>query len=150
MLAKIHSLIKSRLESSDTDQSAKADDLQLAAAALLIEVSAADFEHHPDERRAMFDALVNVFKLDETAVNELLVLAEQAAGDATSMYEFTSVLNESCSHDEKLYLLEQLWRVALADGHLDKYEDHRIRKLADLLYLSHREFIQAKHRAETD
>ena len=75
--------------------------------------------------------------------------AEQHQQDATSLYEFTSVLNEKCSQQEKFEILVNLWRVAFADGELDKYEDHRIRRIAELLNLSHREFIQAKLRVQT-
>lgn len=143
MLAKVQSLVKSMLESADQPAD-KTHSLQLAAAALLVEVSAADFERHPEERRAIFDALSNVFGLDHATVASLVDGADHLVHTATSLYEFTRVLNDHCTHQEKLYLIEQCWRVAFADGHLDKYEDHRIRKLSDLLYIPHREFIQTK------
>jgi uncharacterized tellurite resistance protein B-like protein len=143
MLAKVQSLVKSMLESADQPAD-KTRNLQLAAAALLVEVSAADFERHPEERRAIFDALSKVFELDHATVKSLVDGADHLVHTATSLYEFTRVLNDHCTHQEKLYLIEQCWRVAFADGHLDKYEDHRIRKLSDLLYIPHREFIQTK------
>lgn len=144
MLAKVQSLVKSMLESADQKPAERSHNLQLAAAALLIEVSAADFKRHPEERQAVFDALTKVFELDEATVESLIEDADQLVHTATSLYEFTRVLNEHCSHQEKLYLLEQCWRVAFADGHLDKYEDHRIRRLSELLHIPHREFIQTK------
>lgn len=144
MLAKVQSLVKSMLESADQQPADRSHNLELAAAALLIEISAADFERHPEERRAVFDALSKVFELDEETVESLIDDADHLVHTATSLYEFTRVLNEHCTHQEKLYLLEQCWRVAFADGHLDKYEDHRIRRLSELLHIPHREFIQAK------
>lgn len=144
MLAKVQSLVKSMLESADQQPADRSHNLELAAAALLIEISAADFERHPEERRAVFDALSKVFELDEETVESLIDDADHLVYTATSLYEFTRVLNEHCTHQEKLYLLEQCWRVAFADGHLDKYEDHRIRRLSELLHIPHREFIQAK------
>jgi uncharacterized tellurite resistance protein B-like protein len=144
MLAKIQSLVKAELESSGEDDSGRTHNLDLAAAALLLEVSAADFQNHPEERQAIHDALAKVFHLEETVIEQLMADAESAVKEATSLYEFTRVLNDNCSHSEKMFLLEQCWRVAYADGRLDKYEDHRIRHLAELMYLSHREFIQTK------
>lgn len=144
MLAKVQSLVKSMLESADQQPAERSHNLQLAAAALLVEISAADFERHPEERQAVFDALSRVFELDEATVETLIADADHLVHTATSLYEFTSVLNDRCTHQDKLYLLEQCWRVAFADGHLDKYEDHRIRRLSELLHLSHREFIQTK------
>ena len=144
MLAKVQSLVKSMLESTDQQPAERSHNLQLAAAALLIEVSAADFERHPEERRAVFNAMAKVFELDEATVESLIEDADHLVHTATSLYEFTRVLNDCCSHEEKRYLLEQCWRVAYADGHLDKYEDHRIRRLSELLHISHREFIQTK------
>lgn len=144
MLAKVQFLVKSMLESADQQPAERSHNLQLAAAALLVEVSAADFERHPDERRAVFDALTKVFELDEATVESLIEDADHLVHTATSLFEFTRVLNDHCSHQEKLYLLEQCWRVAFADGHLDKYEDHRIRRLSELLHIPHREFIQTK------
>lgn len=144
MLAKVQLLVKSMLESTDPKPADKAHNLQLAAAALLVEVSAADFERHPEERRAIFDALSKVFELDDETIESLVDDADHLVRTATSLYEFTRVLNDHCTHQEKLYLIEQCWRVAFADGHLDKYEDHRIRRLSDLLHIPHREFIQTK------
>lgn len=144
MLAKVQSLVKSMFEAAEQQPAGRSHNLQLAAAALLIEVSAADFERHPEERKAVFDALTKVFELDETTVESLMEDADHLVHTATSLYEFTRVLNEHCTHEEKRYLVEQCWRVAYADGHLDKYEDHRIRRLSELLHIPHREFIQAK------
>jgi len=117
---------------------------QLAASALLIELGKADYRSDARERAAIMEAVRSCFKLDEATIAELLVDAETASRRATSLYEFTSVLNESCSDAEKYELIRQLWRVAAADGDIDKYEDHLIRKVAELLYVPHQQFIHAK------
>jgi uncharacterized tellurite resistance protein B-like protein len=122
-------------------------DLHLAAAVLLLEVSTADFKQQPEERAALLSGLQSVFDLDEQHAALLCERALQISDNAISMHEFMTVINKRCTQAEKLYLLEQLWRVAFADGRIDKYEDHRIRKIADWLYLSHREFMQCKHAA---
>ena len=70
------------------------------------------------------------------------------AEDATSLYQFTGQINDHLDQQQKQSLLESIWRVAFADGRIDKYEEHLIRRMADLLHLNHREFMQARHRAE--
>jgi uncharacterized tellurite resistance protein B-like protein len=129
-------------------QQTRERDLQLAAAVLLLEVSYADFEKQPEEKAAIFHALSRVFNLSDDEVAGLYKDAVGSADRAVSLYEFTALINQECSREEKRNLLEQLWRVAFADGRLDKYEDHRIRRIADLLHMPHREFIRSKHAAE--
>jgi len=119
-----------------------------AAAALLIEMSRADHEVSAAERALIARALEEVFALPEQEVRELLDAAEADADDATSLYEFTSVLNQRLDHERKVHVVDQLWRVAYADGELEKHEAHLVRKVADLLHLRHREYIGGKLRAQ--
>ncbi len=120
--------------------------LELAAAALLMEVTRADHEAHPDEEAAVLKAIRSTYTLTEDEIETLLAQANDSVDDATSFYEFTSVLNEHLNADEKLILMEDLWRVAYADGRLDKYEEYTIRKISDLLYIPHGAFIRTKHK----
>jgi uncharacterized tellurite resistance protein B-like protein len=119
-------------------------DLQLATAALLIEISKADRQRHPREFAAIIEAIRTAYALEEATLDELLSAAEAASENAPSLYDFTSVINERCSEEEKFKLVRECWRVAFADGNLDKYEDHTIRKIADLIYLPHALYIKAK------
>lgn len=121
-----------------------AQQLQIAAAALLIELSKADFARDPREQTAIVAAIRNCFQLDEAIIAELLTAAESASAQATSLYEFTRVVNDNCDDAEKFGLVRELWRVANADGNIDKYEDHLIRQIAELIYLPHSQYIRAK------
>jgi uncharacterized tellurite resistance protein B-like protein len=125
-------------------------DLQLAAAVLLLEVSASDFEHRPEEKSAILQALNRAYGLNEEQLKILYEHAVHSVGRAVSLHDFIVIINRECSQEQKMLLLEQLWRVAFADGRLDKYEDHRIRRIAELLYMPHRAFIQSKHAAAAD
>jgi uncharacterized tellurite resistance protein B-like protein len=118
--------------------------LQIAAAALLIELSKADFIRDPLERAAIVTAIRNCYTLEESMIEELLASAEQASRQSTSLYEFTRVINDRCDENEKFKLIRELWRVANADGNIDKYEDNLIRRVADLIYLPHSLYIKAK------
>lgn len=119
----------------------------LAVAALLVEVLRADYDVSGQERRQVLESISGMLALDELQCEELLVEAEQQVDRAHDLHQFTSEINRAFAHDEKLRLVEQLWRVAHADEIVHKYEEHLIRRIADLLHVSHREFIAAKLRA---
>lgn len=139
--------LKDILSATPGNEKHLAPSIELASAALLIELIYADYNKDPAEIDAAKAALKNTFALQETALQELIDLAEQEKQDAVSMYPFTSVINEQFDAREKVQIIAMLWQVAYADGHLDKFEEHYIRKIADLLYVSHKDFIQAKLRA---
>ena len=120
---------------------------QVAGAALLVEMSRADHEVTAVERGMIESALGHVFELDPAATTRLYREAERHADDATSLYEFTRLINDYFELSEKENLVELLWFVAFADGELDKHEEHLVRRVADLIHVSHGTFIRAKHRA---
>ena len=119
-----------------------------AGAALLVEMSRADHEVQSIERDAIESALRQVFDLDAASAAGLLRRGEEHADAATSLYEFTRLVNRFFQPAEKEELIELLWFVAFADGRLDKYEEHLVRRVAGLTYVSHAAFIRAKHRAK--
>jgi uncharacterized tellurite resistance protein B-like protein len=146
MLSVIKRLRQSLVAAGDKKPEAFTD-LQLAAAVLLLEVSSSDFEYRPEEKSAVLQALTSAFGLTEEQLKILYDHAVHSAGRSISLYDFIVIINRECSREQKMLLLEQLWRVAFADGRLDKYEDHRIRRIAELLHMPHRAFIQSKHAA---
>lgn len=118
--------------------------LQLASAALLMELASADHEFSEDERATLEQILRESHGLSQQELQQLWQLAEEEKANATSLYQFTALFNEHYDYPAKLQLLARLWQVAYADGRLDRYEEHTIRKIADLLYVSHKDFIQTK------
>ena len=119
--------------------------LKLATAALLIEVVRADYHENLTENEAVFAQLKQFFDLSESEASLLVREAEREADHAVSLQGFTRQLHEQLSLGEKHSVIEMLWRVALADEHLDKHEDHLVRKLADLLYVSHADLIRIRN-----
>ena len=124
--------------------------LRLASAALLIEVAIIDQNFDDAEIEAMNQILQNKFSITPKETNELIQLAKTESDDATSMYQFTRLLNDSCDQKQKFKLLEGMWTIAYADGNIDKYEEYMIRKISDLLYMSHSDFIRAKHNVKAN
>jgi uncharacterized tellurite resistance protein B-like protein len=119
----------------------------LAIAALLVEVLRADFDVSAAERRQVLESIRSLLDLGEEECNRLLEHAERRIDEAHDLYQFTSEINRACAAADKLRLVEELWRVARADATVHKYEEHLIRRVAELLHVPHRDFIGAKLRA---
>ena len=124
-----------------------AKSVELSAAVLMLEVSLADSGIDRDEYRYIEQAIQRHFQLDKEEADALIELARDEVDHATSLYEFTRLINDKLSPEEKIRIIEMLWRVAHADAVIDKYEEYFIRKIADLLYVSHTDYIKAKHKA---
>ena len=147
MLDRIQSFFKREIDgpaSGGHDEKA----LQLATAALLFEMLQADYQAAAEEKTVLEKAIRDVFSLSDSETRELMTLAEQEVREAVSLHPFTARINQSFSAPEKVRLVEMLWQVAFADGHLHSYEEGLVRKVADLLYVPHRDFIRARHRVE--
>jgi uncharacterized tellurite resistance protein B-like protein len=122
--------------------------LRLAAAVLLVEVMRAGANTDPAERKAVFAGLRSRFALAEDELTHLVELAEAKARTANDYFHFTSRINDRFSQPEKIALVEAMWDVAYADGLLDVNENHVISKVAELLHVTHGEYIAAKMRAK--
>ena len=119
---------------------------ELAAAALLVEIMNADHELSSEESESIKGILFDTLFITNEVAEELLVTAKQEVRQATDLFQFTEVINASYSYEEKVSLIESLWKVAYSDKQLDKYEEHMVRRIADLLHVSHSDFIQTKNR----
>lgn len=130
----------------DTDNQSGHSKATRAAAALMVEVALADHQLSEEEEAALPGLLRQYAELSTEEAIELIQLAHEDVEDAIALHEFTRHLNEEFSLEEKLDLITVLWRMAYADQDIDKYEEHIIRRIADLLHLRHSEYIQCKRR----
>lgn len=118
--------------------------LEIATAVLLFEVMRADHKYEDEEKTKLIELLQHHFQLDKNEVNDVLALAEDESHHANDFYRYTTLINEQYELSDRIKIVELLWKVAYADGHLDVIEEHIIRRIADLLHLRHGEFIQCK------
>ncbi len=121
--------------------------LQVATAALLLEMMRMDSHLKPEEREGIAATLRHEFGLDADELATLMALAEHEARQAHDYYQFTALINRHCDAAQKVRIVENLWHVAMVDGHLDAHELHLMRKLADLLHVGHGDYVAAKQRA---
>ena len=123
---------------------------ELAAAALMFEVIWADHQIEESELQVMKQYLSSAFAVDETTIESIVAETKRLHDDSVGLHEFTSALNENITQPEKIEIVKALWRIAAADASVDALEEHMIRRIADLLYVSHKDFIAAKLAARED
>ncbi len=143
MIDALKNFIEERFAPKQQNQSVE-EKINLAAAALLIEVAYSDNNIAEVEQGALKNLLVQQFDIPNRLIDELVAHAESEVREASSAYEFTRAINAYFETEEKYALVQAMWQIAYADGNLDRYEESMIRKLADLLYVSHSDFIRAK------
>lgn len=120
---------------------------RLAAAALLFEVSRSDHDVSEKEKERIEQIVRSSFSLSGQEVESLMNLAKEQVRDASSLYGFTSLINDHWTIDQRVHLAALMWQVAFADGRLDDHEVHLMRKIEKLLHIPHKRFIGAKLQA---
>ncbi len=133
-------------ETPTRDQGAQP--VELAAAVLMIEVARADQRLDEKEAETIRRALATTFELANEDLQDLIDLARQRQQESVDLYSFTRTITSHWLPEARFELLVQLWRLALADAVVDKYEEATIRKIADLIHVDHQRFIAAKIRAK--
>lgn len=118
--------------------------LRIATCVVLLEIAGSDNEFSPAECEHIIDALRKRFHLSQEEAEELIQIAQDRRAESSDLWKFTNYINQSCSTDEKIEVIEEVWRVIYADGRLDGHEDYLVHKLARLLNLDHPQLIRAK------
>lgn len=145
MLSKISAFFERHLQpAGGVSTTLSLSQKQLAVAALLIEVAMADHVFDEHEMQSLQLHLRKKFAIEASQLNELIDLAREETSEATSLHQFTSLIHQHCNPQEKFELLISMWELAFADNDLNKYEEYVIRKVADLIYVSHSDFVRAK------
>jgi len=143
MLKKIRSIFTKTSEDI-TEKEQVSQKIDKTCTALIIEVALADKVFDESEVNLLKEMLLKAYTLEAEDIQDLIENAEKSVEESTSLYEYTREVNDNFDYKSKLNLIDQLWRIAFADGHLDKYEEHVVRKIADLIHISHNDFIQSK------
>ena len=146
MLRKLAALFDGAFARDVADPKAREHALRVATALLLIEVAKADYAEDAAEDEVLLLSLKQFFALDDAAAALLLEEARSTADRAVELQQFTRRLHDQLSVAEKHRVVEMLWQVALADNGLDKHEDHLVRRIAELLYVSHSDLIRIRNR----
>ena len=122
------------------------DEMILSICVLLIEVSKSDDDYDDSEKAKIIDLLEKQFSLNHEQIDILMKMADKKNNEIISLHELTASINKEYTYSEKKNVIKMLWDIAYSDGRIDKYEDYTIRKISDLLYIKHSDFIKAKTR----
>ena len=150
MIKKLKDLLANFSNTQEVEESSSPDKLDQACAALLIEIAFADKTFNSTEKELLKESLLKSYNLEEEVVDGIIDDAESTVAESTSLYEYTRTVNDEFEYSDKLNLLENLWKVAYADNVLDKYEEHLIRKISDLIHISHSDYINIKLKVRDD
>jgi uncharacterized tellurite resistance protein B-like protein len=146
--------IKNFFEDIDSETNTPAskhtlEEKHLAAAALMVEAATLDGEFDADEKAAIENILSTHFKLSKEEGDQLLDEAIKRQEGSTHLLRFTKVVKDQYDEDERIELIEMMWEVVYADGHLHDYEANLLRRIGGLIYVSDRDRGDAKKRVLT-
>ena len=128
---------------SDTPQYSE-HDLHRAAAALLFEVARTDGTVDQAETQRLIAAVEQHWHLDAEEMQDIVAELENRVDQATDLFEFTIPLRQRWDPETRVRLIYDMWAIAAADGDADSHEEQLIRRVSELLYVSHGDFIRAK------
>lgn len=148
MIKKLFSWLE--LEATETKSELEALTVPLATSVLYFEIIRADDELDPKELAAYEKLVLQEFEALHGELEPLLKKIEHKARESVDFMQFTRLIHESCTHAEKLRILTSLWHLAAIDGVVDAHEEHLIRRMSDLMYMDHSDFIKTKLQALED
>jgi len=143
MLGRIKEIFVGKASVEETEQSHE-ERVRIATCVLMLEAATADSEYSEEESVHMLQTLRTRYKLSKDDAEELMEVTRQRRSDSFDLWQFTNQININCAIDEKLEIVEEIWRVVYADGRLDGHEDYLMHKFRKLLNLTHKQLIDAK------
>ena len=136
-------LFKNLFKTKEIEEESKDSSIQKSICSLMIEVAYSDNQLDESELKAMANSLSKL-DIEEEEIQEIVDATLAKSKESISFYEHTRILNDKLDYDQKKEVLNSVWAIAFADGQMNKHEEHLIRRIADLLYLNHKDFINAK------
>lgn len=152
MLESMKSFFREKMElpHPQTDKAPSAERaIQIATCAILLEAALADNELSKEELDHIHGALRHLYSIEASDIEQLVEITRMESREAIDIWQFTNLINQNYDTEQKMLVMEHVWRVILADSTLDKFEDYIARKLQPLLRLEHKQWIEAKKRAKS-
>ena len=150
MLNKIKSYFESFINQPTESIEEQTHAINLAVAAIMLEMVSMDEQITASEIKQLNNTLEKQLKLSTSEITELNRLARQELNNSVDYHQFTSLINSQFEMNKKIEIIEHLWKVAYADGKVNSHEEHFLRKISDLLFVPHSEFIKTKLRVLAD
>jgi uncharacterized tellurite resistance protein B-like protein len=148
MIENIKKFFSEKIDTSEHRSTERSErSVPVATCALLLEMANADSEFSDEERDNIISILKSSYNLNEGDAEELIQLAELERKESTDLWQFTNLINQNYSREEKIKIAETLWHIIYTDGKVDQHEEYLMRKLTYLLDLDHQDMIAAKFKA---
>ena len=144
---KIQNLFSNLFQESDNNGKEEHDN-KIATSVLFLELAYADFTVTDDEEKSIYTNLQNFFGLPQNEVEEIINIAKEKRNKSNDIWIFTNQIKSNFNRERKIKIVELLWQLVYSDGHMDKYEEALMRKISNLLGLTHGEMIQAKNKVK--
>ncbi len=144
MLRQLKTFFDKHFNNDEISAEEQQKQLNIAVAALLVEAVLIDNQTESSELERLKNILKTTYQIEQAEIEELISISEQELESSTDYYQFTQLINQHFERTEKLTILKQLWQIAVADGNVDVHEEHYIRKIADLLFIPHSDYIKIK------
>ncbi|KAF0120418.1 MAG: hypothetical protein FD151_1659 [bacterium] len=119
-------------------------DIRVATCAILLEMANIDSEFSDTEQEDIISILKKDYQLSDEYAAELLEASNKELKQSVDLWQFTNLINQNYSTEERIHIIEMIWKIVYTDGKLDKHEDYLVHKLANLLRLNHKQLIDAK------
>ena len=149
MIDLVKKFFSKRSHDDSSDQRRKRPrDIRIATCAILLEMSNIDGEFSTLERESIISILKNNFDVSDEHATTILEASREELKGSIDLWEFTNLINQNYSIEEKIQVVKMVWDVVYADGKLEKHEDYLVHKLAHLLRLTHKQLIEAKLKAK--
>ena len=149
MLQHIEVFFKNRIEiTTKSSTPSREQAIQMATCAILLEAALADQQITEEELEHIQRALRQLYKIDDDTIRDLVAMALEERKKSIDLWQFTRLINEHFDVEQKILVLEHVWRVILSDGTLDQFEDYLASQLRPLLRLDQKHWIAAKMRAK--
>jgi uncharacterized tellurite resistance protein B-like protein len=150
MLSKIKDFFQENMavEEKVANESQSNEKVAVATCALLLEMAHSDDEFSEIEKNEIKKIMHSEFELSENKVDEIIELSNEERKESLDLWQFTNLINENFSKEEKIKVIEYIWQVVYADNKVDQYEEYLVRKLSYLLNIDHKDMIDAKLRVK--
>ena len=145
MFDKLKNIFDKKIE----EENEQFDTVQIAISTLMIQTAVYDGVFDEQEKSEILELIKKYFNFSEDQKLSLFKIAMKVNDDSNDMQQFTRTLNDNLSEEEKLNIIEMLWKIIISDGHIDDYENALIRKISGLLYISDRDVGQIKKKLIT-
>ena len=141
--------LKRIFETNNSEINSVDDTLISYLVSLFVEVSRVDYKIDEKEINFIIEILAKEFNFNLDLIKEKLNIV-RTSERLIGYHPITKYINDNFDINFKKKVVLGLWKIAFINNDLDKYEDHLVRKVSDLLYINHADNMLLRNKAKED